>query len=222
VIHQASTFAELLQVRFYGHTNAACWRRTSTADYAEVVRQLGRGEGVEALSASRLRGLALSPVGRAAVEQMCADMDLLQNAGRDPVLNLIHAYPRDEEPGPIPTDVFSWHVDSAPFESDTWLCTYFGAASEALEPGDALRKVDDPAIRAQLLATHGGPDDADFAEWVSENHYDLHFTARPGAIPHAFGRFNLWRLNCAWPGSPAPGCVHRAPETNEPRLLLIC
>jgi hypothetical protein len=127
----------------------------------------------------------------------------------------------------------SWHVDSAPVEADTWLCTYHGAPSEGLLNEHALRKVDDPKIRDQLEELYRNSSGIEtqvsglrfqvsaFEEWVTENHYDLHYAALPGAKPYSFGQFNLWRATCDWPGSPVPPCVHRAPDTEAPRLLLI-
>lgn len=231
-----ATFAELVATPFTDDANALCWPRRFDADFAEVIRQLGPGEDIVALEEDRLRALALSPRGRKAVDLMLADLVRLREAGRDPVLNIIHAYPRDEHGGPVPTDVFSWHVDRAPIESDTWLCTYEGAPSEGLPAGGAIRKVDDPAIRAQLVALHGGPDDAEFESWLEENHYDLHCRPREGAAPYSFGRHNLWRIAIQHPGnrpgakrksgsraeiSAAPACVHRAPVTTAARLLMI-
>ena len=55
-----------------------------------------------------------------------------RRGGLAPVLDLIHGYPRDEEGGPVPTDVYSFHVDSATTETDTWLCTYHGPTSDGL------------------------------------------------------------------------------------------
>lgn len=140
------------------------------------------------------------------------------------MLNCIHGYPRDEAPGPIPTDVFSFHADSAPVPADTWLCTYHGACSEGLRNEDAQRRIDDPATRAALLEQFGGADDAGFREFLHENCYDLHYAAKRGAQPYAFGQFNLWRIAVEYPGSPVAPCIHRAPATvpGEPRLLLIC
>jgi hypothetical protein len=224
-------FQALLATPFAGSTNALCWERALPGDYAEVVAKLGPGEGIVALDEDRLRGLVVSAKGDlpaealakvgAAVDQMLADLKLLRDAGRDPVLNIIYGYPRDEDGGPVPTDVLSWHVDSAPVEADTWLCTYHGAPSEGLLNEHAIRKVDDPKIRAELLKLYGEADDSAFTEWVTENHYDLHYAPKPGATPYSFGHFNLWRVTCAWPGSPVPPCVHRAPVTDMPRLLLI-
>jgi len=219
-----NTFKELLGTPFAGGVNALCWARALPGDYAEVVAKLGPGEGIVALDEERLRGLRLEVEGARAVDQMLEDLRLLRDAGRDPVLNIIYGYPRDEAGGPVATDVFSFHADSAPVEADTWLCTYHGPASEGLRNEQALRKVDEPKIRAELLKLYGGPADATFTEWLSENHYDLHHAPLPGAQPYSFGQFNLWRITCAWPGSPVPPCVHRAPVTgadSPARLLLI-
>ena len=215
-------FQELLSTPLAGRTNTLCWERTLPGDYAAVVRALGPGEGIVALDEERLRGLCLAAAGVQAVEQMLTDLALLRDAGRDPVLNIVYGYPRDDDPGPIATDVFSWHVDSAPIESDTWLCTYHGAPSEGLRAEHARRKIDDPIIRAELLKAYDGPGDEAFTAWLTDNHYDLHYAPLPDAAPYSFGRFNLWRIACAWPGSPVPPCVHRAPTTDTPRLLLIC
>ncbi len=242
-VKQVGGFQELLTTPFADGINALCWSRTLPGDYAEVVRLLGPGEGIVALDEERLRGLELSGKGKVAVDQMLSDLQLLRDAGRDPVLNIIYGYARDEDPGPVPTDVMSWHVDSAPVEADTWLCTYHGAPSEGLLNEHALRKVDDPKIRAELLKLYQSSNGADpqvslsaigqaeaegfrfqvsaFEDWLSENHYDLHYTPKLGAQPYSFGQFNLWRATCDWPGSPVPPCVHRAPVTDMPRLLLI-
>jgi hypothetical protein len=165
---------------------------------------------------------------------MLEDLRLLRDRSLAPELNCIHAYPRDDTDGPVPTDVFSFHADSAPVEADTYLCTYFGPASEGLRNDEALRRVDVPATRAELLKAFGGEDDADFREHLSENCYDLHYAPIAGAQPFSFGLGNLWRIAIEYtgPGSPChssperrrvPPCVHRAPETasGEARLLLI-
>lgn len=224
-VRLVGNFQELLTTPFGDGVNAFCWSRSLPGDYAEVVAKLGPGEGLVALDEERLRSLELSGKGKVAVEQMLGDLRLLRDAGRDPVLNIIYGYPKDEEGGPVPTDVMSWHVDSAPVEADTWLCTYHGAPSEGLFNEHALRKVEDPKIRAELLKLYGGADDPAFTDWLSENHYDLHFAPKPGATPYSFGHFNLWRVAIECPGnrlsSVSPPCVHRAPLTDAPRLLLI-
>lgn len=222
-IKRVTSFQELANTPWADGVNALCWPRVLAGDFAEVVALLGMSEEpIVTLDEARLRALqSLGEAGKAAVVVMLGDLRLLRDLGREPVLNCINGYPRDEQPGPVATDVFSWHVDSAPIEADTWLCTYHGAASEGLRHDEAWRKVDVPAIRAALLQHYGGSDDAGFREFLSENCYDLHYGAVPGAQPYTFGLFNLWRIAVDWPGSPVPPCIHRAPETNGPRLLLI-
>ena len=116
------------------------------------------------------------------------------------------------------------HADSAPVEASTYLCTYHGPASEGLRNDEALRKVDLPATRAELLKLYGGADDDDFRVYLNEHCYDLHYAPVTGARPFSFGLGNFWRIAVDWPGSPVPPCVHRAPTTgpgDPPRLLLI-
>ena len=109
-------------------------------------------------------------------------------------------------------------------EADTYLCTYIGSASEGLANEAAVRRVEVAETRARLLRDFGGADDTDFATWLAEHCFDLHYSALPGAQPYSFGRGNLWRIAIAYPGSPVLPCIHRAPEmaTGAPtRLLLI-
>ena len=124
----------------------------------------------------------------------------------------------------MPTDVYSYHADSATTEADTYLCTYHGPTSEGLRNEEVQRCVDIPEVRAELLKLYGGDDDAGFEEYLNENCYDLHYAPRPGAQPFSFGQGNLWRIALEYPGCPVLPCVHRAPE-NSPglpaRLLLI-
>ena len=223
-IQVVGSFEELVTTPFAGGVNALCWPRLLPGDFGEVVAQLGAGEGILTLDDARLRKLALSDVGRASVEVLLADQQRLREIERDPVLNCIHGYPRDEEPGPVRTDVFSFHADSAPVEADTWLCTYHGAVSEGLRNDEARRRVEIPETRAELLRLFEGEDDADFREYLSDHCYDLHYASLPQARPFSFGLGNLWRLAVDWPGSPVPPCIHRAPDTSpgDPsRLLLI-
>jgi hypothetical protein len=222
-IRCVDSFKDLAATSFAKGVNALCWERTLTGDFDEVVKLLGAGEGIVILDAAHLTSLPVSAAGRTAVDVMLADLKFLQELGRDPVLNCIHAYPRDEEPGPVATDVFSFHADSAPVEADTWLCTYHGAPSEGLPNEEAFRRVDLPDTRAELLKLFGGVDDDSFREFLQENCYDLHYASRMGARPYSFGVGNLWRIACAWPGSQVPPCIHRAPATRlgEARLLLI-
>ncbi len=234
-IKRVNSFQELVATRFTDGVNALCWERALPGDFSEVVARLGVDEGITTLDEARLKGLELGAKGKEAIDVMLEDLRLLRELGRDPVLNCIDGYPRDEEPGPVATDVFSFHADSAPVEADTWLCTYHGAPSEGLRNDEALRRVDVPATRAELLRLFGGTDDDDFREFLQENCYDLHYAPIPSARPWSFGLFNLWRIACEYtgpslprPSSPerrrVPPCIHRAPATlpgQPPRLLLI-
>ena len=223
-IKVVDSFQELVATPMADGVNALCWPRTLPGDFSEIVAQLGAPEGITPLDAARLNALVLSDAGRVARDILLADLQLLRAHGLAPELNCLQAYPRDEDAGAVPTDVYSFHADSAPVAADTYLCTYRGPASEGLRNDEALRRVDVPAIRAKLLEEFGGPDDGDFLEWLGENCYDLHYAPVPSARPFPFGVHNLWRIAIAWPGSPVPPCVHRAPETQPgqpPRLLLI-
>ena len=220
------SFQELAETTFAGNINALCWERSLPGDFAEIIMCLGssREQPLITLDPELLRALPLSAAGQIARDGMLADFDLLSARDLAPVLNCVYAYPRDERAGPIATDVFSFHVDSAPCETDTWLCTYHGHASEGLGNEQAQRLIDIPATRAALLAAYGGADDAGFQDFLTEHAYDLHYAARPHARPYSFGIGNLWRITTTYPGCPVPPSIHRAPPTkpgDPPRLLLI-
>lgn len=220
------SFQELAETPFAGNINAVCWERNLPGDFAEIIAALGssQDESMITLDPDKLRALPLSPAGQLARHRMLADFHLLSERDLAPVVNCVYAYLRDERSGPIATDVFSFHVDSAPCETDTWLCTYYGQASEGLENDQAQRLIDIPNIRAALLAAYGGADDAGFQTYLSDNAFDLHYAALPHARPYSFGIGNLWRIATAYPGCPVPPSIHRAPPTNlgdSPRLLLI-
>lgn len=223
-IQVVGSFDELLATPFEDGVNALCWPRQLPGDFGEVVEKLAAGEGITPLDASLLKGLPLSPAGKVGVEVMLEDLRLLREHGRLPELNCIRAYPRDEEPGVVPTDVYSFHADSAPVEADTWLCTYHGPPSDGLRQEDARRRVDLADVRAALLDEFGGEDGDEFREYLRDCCYDLHYAPLPEARPFSFGVGHLWRIAVDWPGSPVPPCIHRAPE-NPPgqpaRLLLI-
>lgn len=224
-IRQVRSFQELVATPFADGINALCWRRALAGDFGEVVKLLGAGEGIVTLDEARLSGLPASQAGRMAIDILLEDLRLLRAQERDPVLNCIHGYPRDEEPGPVRTDVFSFHADSAPVEADTWLCTYHGMPSEGLRNEEAQRRIDLPETRAELLRLFCGEEGDDFRVFLSEHCYDLHYAPVPQARPFSFGMGNLWRIAVDWPGSAVPPCIHRAPETPPgapPRLLLIC
>ncbi len=216
-------FAELSSASFEDGVHALCWQRELSGDFGEIVRHFAGNEGITSIDVDQLIGLALSPTGRVAAAVLVEDLRCLQALGLQPELNVINGYRREEKPGPVPRDVMSWHADSATEETDTWLCTYYGASSEALRHEDALCCSLEPEIRAALLAVYGGGDDAGFAEFLSEECYDLHYSARPEATPYVFGQGNLWRVATIYPGCPVPPCVHRAPAASrgELRLLVI-
>lgn len=225
-IKTVHSFAELVGAPFSDGVNALCWPRALPGDFGEVVAKLGPGDEIVTIKEAQLVGLDVSAAGRAAIEALQQDLAWLREAERDPVLNCIHRYPRDEAPGPVRTDVFSWHTDSSPVEADTWLCTYYGPPSEGLPNEQAQRRVDMPEDRADLLEYLGmQEDDAEFREALHEHCFDLHYAALPEARSYSFGVSHLWRIAVDWPGSLVPPCIHRAPETlpgEPPRLLLIC
>ena len=223
-VQRVDSFHELVTTPFGGGINALCWERTLPGDFSEVVQHLGITEGIVTLDEARLLALPVSAAGRAAIDILLADQQMLRAHDLDPVLNCIHSYPRDEHPAPVATDVFSFHADSAPVETYTWLCTYHGPASEGLRNDEAQRRVDIPATRAELLKQFGGEDNAAFLEYLNENCYDRHYAPVPKARPFSFGLGNLWRIAVDYPGSPVPPCIHRAPVTladEPPRLLMI-
>ena len=168
--------------------------------------------------------LELSEEGRVAREVLLQDQELLRARELQPSLDCVNGYTYEIESELLRTDVQSWHVDSATVEADTYLCTYFGPTSEGLRNEEARRRVDVPEVRAELLKLYGGEDDEGFCEYLSENFLDLHYAPLPDARPFSFGLGHLWRIAIAYPDSPVPPCIHRAPATlpgNAPRLLLI-
>ena len=222
-IKLVKSFPQLVATPFEAGVNALCWPRTLPGNFGEVVEHLGVCEGIATLDDARLECLTVSAAGATAIGILLEDQRLLRNHGLSPVLDCIHGYPRDEDSGAVPTDVYSFHADSATTEADTYLCTYHGSASEGLRNDEAQRRVDIPKTRAELLTRFGGEDDDDFLEYLNENCYDLHYAPVPHARPYSFGLGNLWRIAVDYPGSPVPPCIHRAPETlpSQPRLLLI-
>jgi hypothetical protein len=223
-IRRVQSFAELATTPLADGVNALCWERTLPSGFDEIVARLGAGEGLVNLDEERLRTLRVSAAAQPAIELLLADLRRLRERDLDPVLNCIHGYPRDETPGPVVTDVFSFHADSAPVPADTWLCTYHGPPSEGLRNEEAQRRVDLPATRAELLREFGGADDDEFRAYLQENCYDLHYAPAPHARAFSFGLGHLWRIATDYPGSPVPPCIHRAPTPPPgapPRLLLI-
>jgi len=151
------------------------------------------------------------------------DIQLLTNIGASPVLNLLKYYERDDELDFISTDVYSFHVDRSPIETDTFLCTYHGAASDIVPNDQVEQKVLIPEIREKLRALHDGSE-AEFESFLAEYFFDLHYQPKPNAQPINLGTGHLWRLAVDHPTQKVLPCVHRAPVENdgEYRLLLIC
>jgi hypothetical protein len=147
---------------------------------------------------------------------------LLTEHGAAPVLNIIKYYEADEHSF-FSTDVYSFHVDRSPIETDTFLCTYFGATSEIIPNEQAIQKIQLPKIREKLLRNHKG-DIVNFENYLSEQFFDLHYKALPNAAITSAGIGHLWRLAVDHPKSEVLPCIHRAPEEKkgQKRLLLIC
>lgn len=218
------SFAELLAVPLRGECNAVCWRRELAGDYGEVVRAVVGQDLVVTLGDELLSALPLSQAGRVAAAMLRSDQELLRGVGQDPVVDCIRGYERDAADEIVATDVYSFHVDRATQATDTFLCSYTAPASQGLCNEDAVRRVDIPAVRAELLRQFGGDDAAGFADWLAEHCFDLHYAPLPGARTFDFGVGNLWRIAVDYPGCMTPACIHRAPETggHDPaRLLLI-
>lgn len=218
---RVDSFETLLEP-FLAGVNAKYLPRALDADFDGLAHALAsRADdegGLLVVDDAMLRGVR--GVDARAVQVLLEDRARLAALGREPQLNVITHYPRDTRGLPVSVDVHSFHVDRAPVEADTFLCTYAGASSEGLDDEDAVRLIDDPLISAALRDLHGG--DEGFADFLVEGSFDLHFAKRPGAVPFTFGVGPLWRLAVAWPGSPVTPCIHRAPDADgRPRLMLI-
>jgi hypothetical protein len=217
-----NSFEELLSSSFAGDKNAICWERQLRGNFAEIVKKFSHHEGLLVIDLNELKSLDLSEAGKLAREVLISDISLLEAQGAAPVLNLINAYPTEDEDTYFSTDVYSFHVDSSPVASDTFLCTYYGACSEILTNEDAIQKISIPEIREGLKNLYD-VGDTDFGDFANEHFFDLHYEAKIGAMPVNLGIGNLWRLAVKHPEADVLPCIHRAPRENgEPRLLLIC
>lgn len=225
MIGEVASFDALLNAPWRDGVCALTWRRSLAGDYDAVAAAIGPINEITSLDEEALLGLRLAPAGALAREQLLDDLRMLRAAGLDPSLEAIPPQPRAVSDAPVVTDVYSWHADSATDETDTWLCSYNVAGTEALPSALARRYVDIPETRAKLLQHYGGADDDGFRDFLREHYYDLHYAAVSGARPVSFGLGHLWRIATRWPGCPVPPCVHRAPlipAGSLPRLLLIC
>ena len=218
-----TTFSELVQTDFKGATNALCWYRNLEGDFKELVDHLQLKENITVVEPKDLLALQLSEQGAIAREIILNDLQLLTDFGAAPVLNLLQCYERDDAFDFITTDVYSYHVDRSPIATDTFLCTYHGAASDIIANEHATQKILIPEIRAQLKALHGGPLE-ELDDFLKEHYFDLHYQAQPHATPINVGVGHLWRLAVDHPTQQVPPCIHRAPieKEGEYRLLLIC
>jgi hypothetical protein len=218
-----TTFSELINTDFEGTTNALCWYRNLEGDFKELVSKLQLKENITEVTPKDLLELQLSELGNCAREIILKDIQALTDFGAAPVLNLLKYYERDTDFDFITTDVYSFHVDRSPIATDTFLCTYHGAASDLIANEEAQQKILVPEIRTKLKDLHDGPE-TEFEDFLKENYFDLHYQAQPNATPINLGVGHLWRLAVDHPTQKVPPCIHRAPieKDGEYRLLLIC
>ena len=222
-IGTVATFSELVQTEFKGKQNALCWYRNLEGDFKEIVRQLQLKEDITEVSPEDLLALQLSEMGNKARAIILEDLRVLTDFGASPSLNLLKCYERDDAFDFIATDVYSYHVDRSPIATDTFLCTYHGAASDIIANDQAEQKILIPEIRNKLKALHQGPEE-EFESFLKEYFFDLHYQAKPVAQAVNLGVGHLWRLAVDHPKQQVLPCIHRAPIENdgEYRLLLIC
>lgn len=222
-IGTVATFSELVQTEFKGKQNALCWYRNLEGDFKEIVSQLQLKEDITEVSPEDLLTLQLSEMGNKARAIILEDLRELTDFGASPSLNLLKCYERDDAFDFIATDVYSYHVDRSPIATDTFLCTYHGAASDIIANDQAEQKILIPEIRNKLKALHQGPEE-EFESFLKEYFFDLHYQAKPFAQAVNLGVGHLWRLAVDHPKQQVLPCIHRAPIENdgEYRLLLIC
>ena len=222
-IKVVSTFSELVNLNFQGDNNAIGWHRNLVGDFKEIVDKLELKENITEVSIEDLLALQLSESGHLAREIILKDVQLLTDFGASPSLNLLKNYERDDELDFISTDVYSYHIDRSPIETDTFLCTYYGPASDILPHDQVEQKVLIPEIREKLKKLHDGPE-AEFETFLEDYFFDLHYQPKPNTKPMNLGSGHLWRLAVDHPTQQVLPCVHRAPteKDGEYRLLLIC
>lgn len=222
-ISVVSSFTELVDSSFAGNINAMCWSRNLMGDFQEIVTKLKLKENITEISPHDLLALQLSENGKLARQIILEDIQQLTDFGASPSLNLLKNYERDEELDFIATDVYSYHVDRSPVATDTFLCTYFGPASDILPNHQVKQKIYIPEIRAKLKALYDGTENG-FENFLEEYFFDLHYEAQADALPINLGTGHLWKLAVDHPTQQVLPCVHRAPVENEGeyRLLLIC
>lgn len=167
-IRVVSTFSELVDTNFQGDMNALCWYRRLVGDFKEIVTKLHLKENVTEVSVEDLLALQLLQKGCFARDIILKDIQLLNEFGALPSLNLLKNYERDDLLDFISTDVYSYHVDRSPIETDTFLCTYYGPASDILPNNQVEQKILIPEIREKLKELHDDSED-DFEKFLEEN-----------------------------------------------------
>ncbi|EDM36926.1 hypothetical protein PBAL39_18669 [Pedobacter sp. BAL39] len=222
-VGMVSTFDELIHAEFQGAKNAICWYRNLAGDFKEVASKLQLKENITDISIEALLALELSEQGGIAREIILNDLKALTDFGALPSLNLLKSYERDDEFDFISTDVYSYHVDRSPIAADTFLCTYYGAASDILPNSQVEQKILVPEIRQKLIDLYDGQETG-FENFLKEYFFDLHYQPKSDAHHFNLGVGHLWKLAVDHPEQRALPCVHRAPVENEGeyRLLLIC
>ena len=223
-IQQVSTFEELINTAFIGRINAMCWNRELQGDFAEIVNEFRCSDNITTIHPDELLDLKLTDQGKLAREVLINDIKMFEAQGTAPVLNIIKNYNRDEEYPFFPTDVYSFHVDRAPIQVDTYLCTYYGAPSEILPNDQAIQKMLVPEIRSELKKLYQGKEGPGFENFLSEYFFDLHYEEKAYAHVVSLNVGHLWKLAIDYPNNPVLPCIHRAPKegVGESRLLLIC
>jgi len=218
-----SAFSELVNLNFKGNMNAICWYRNLLGDFKEIVTKLELKQNITEVSIEDLLELKLSENGHKARTIILSDIELLHDFGASPTLNLLKSYERDEILDFISTDVYSYHIDRSPIETDTFLCTYYGSATDILPYDQAEQKILIPEIREKLKKLHDGPE-VEFEAFLEDYFFDLHYQPKPNSEPINLGLGHLWRLAVDHPTQQVVPCIHRAPieKDNECRLLLIC
>ncbi|MEJ6682198.1 MAG: hypothetical protein QNL21_08900 [Flavobacteriales bacterium] len=222
-IQTVASFKELVSTPFHGEINAIGYARELIGDFSEIVNEVKLNGNMLELDQEALCGLKLSAEGELARKILLNDFKLLKSHGASPVINLIKCYERDNTYPFFPTDVYSFHVDRSPIPTDTFLCTYYGAASEIVPNLQAKKKVLIPEIRHELKNLYGGAEEG-FESFLSEYFFDLHYRAEPKARLINLGVGHLWKLAVDHPQSNVPPCLHRAPKekSGQTRLMMIC
>lgn len=160
-IKVVNDFPELVNTTFQGLNNAICWQRNLFGDFEEIVCKLSLEENITEISIEDLLALNLSENGNLARKIILSDIQLLTDFGASPSLNLLKCYERDDELDFISTDVYSYHVDRSPIATDTFLCTYYGAASDIIANDQVEQKILIPEIRKKLKDLYDGQNDQD-------------------------------------------------------------